>query len=1150
MARDELTIGNRYRQLALLGEGSMGAVYRALDRLTGEMVALKRVAVSPGQLCFASRTDQDSTLALAQEFETLASLRHPHIIAVRDYGFDANRRPFFTMDLLDTPRTILEAGLGQPPETQAKLLLQMLHALAYLHRRSILHRDLKPSNVLVTGGVVKVLDFGLSISRDQAVQSRSGSLAYMAPEVLCGEPATPAADLYAVGVIAYELLAGRHPFDTADLSTLIDQILETPPALVLTRIDSPVTAILERLLAKTPEERYPDAATVIRELSAATGQDLPVETAETRESFLQAARFVGREKELAQLSEALAQAVGRHGSAWLIGGESGVGKSRLVDELRTRALVQGATVLRGQAVSEGGRVYQLWREVIGWLVLLTEPTALEASVLKVLVPDINVLLEREVADAPELAPPAAQTRLRSVMSDLMRQAVVRQPLLILLEDVQWAEANSLDLLGRLNRLADESALLMVATYRQDEAPDLPARLADMQVMALPRLTEENVATLSASMLGVGGQQSHLVSFLHRETEGNVFFLVKVVRALAEEAGRLDGIAAMTLPLHVFAGGIQTIVQRRLQRVPADDQPLLQLAAVAGRQLDLDVLRGLAPATDLERWLTHCAGAAILDVRDERWRFAHDKLREGILAALPTDRRGALHQQVAQAIDQVHAADLSPHYADQAYHYGQAQDLEGERRYARLAGQQAADRFANEQALTYLTRALELTEPEDLAARYTLLLRREKVYDLEGHRQLQTQDLAALSGLADALANDLRRAQVGVRRAHYARVTGEYAAAIAAAQDAAALAQAGGDGALEAAGHLQWGMALLGQGDSATAIEHLERTRSLARAAQLPGLEAYSLIQLGAVSGFRKNDLVTAQAYFEQALRFYRETGDRSGQANALLNLGWSVTEQGDYASAQRHFEQALRLCREIGESRLEGFLLSNFAEIARRQGDWDSARAFFEQALRHARQIDDRKTAGLVLGNLGLLCYQRGDYAAARDWCQQALRLAQQIGDRLGQGYVLNTLGNILLDTGQPDLAADAYQQAVDVRREIDDFSVVNESLAGLARVALARGNRAQAQAWVDAILEYLSANTLGGAEEPIRIYLTCYHVLQSNHDPRAAASLEQAHALLQEQAARITDEARRRVFLENIPLHRAVVKAWAALTRAEEPAA
>jgi serine/threonine protein kinase len=169
MTRDILPhVNNRYQLIDLLGEGGMGAVYRALDRLTGETVALKHVAVSPGQLQFASRTDQDPALALAQEFEVLASLRHPHIIAVRDYGFDADHRPYFTMDLLENATTIIEAGHDRLVEFKINLIQQMLLALMYLHRRGIVHRDLKPGNALVKGGMVKVLDFGLSVAVDKA----------------------------------------------------------------------------------------------------------------------------------------------------------------------------------------------------------------------------------------------------------------------------------------------------------------------------------------------------------------------------------------------------------------------------------------------------------------------------------------------------------------------------------------------------------------------------------------------------------------------------------------------------------------------------------------------------------------------------------------------------------------------------------------------------------------------------------------------------------------------------------------------------------------------------------------------------------------------------------------------------------------------
>jgi serine/threonine protein kinase len=144
----------------------MGAVFRADDRLTDMTVALKQVTLPPQQLNSSAQSSPGQSdsfrLALAQEFKVLASLRHPHIISVLDYGFDAARQPFLTMELLENAPTLIEAGRHLSGNEQVTLLVQLLQALAYLHRRGIIHRDLKPDNVVVIAGQVKVLDFGLA----------------------------------------------------------------------------------------------------------------------------------------------------------------------------------------------------------------------------------------------------------------------------------------------------------------------------------------------------------------------------------------------------------------------------------------------------------------------------------------------------------------------------------------------------------------------------------------------------------------------------------------------------------------------------------------------------------------------------------------------------------------------------------------------------------------------------------------------------------------------------------------------------------------------------------------------------------------------------------------------------------------------------
>lgn len=911
----------RYRLLDVLGRGSMGVVYRAIDRLTGGRVALKVVRLQDQPQADSG----DFRLALAEEFRTLAALRHPNIISVLDYGFDDDHQPFFTMDELPGAVNILAAAQGQPLEAVIGLIGQMLEALAYLHRRGVVHCDLKPDNVLVTpDGQVRLLDFGLALTRERLRENEgdgiSGTLEYIAPEVLQGDFPTRASDLYAVGIILYEVLTGQHPFTRANISQLITETLTVLPDTdpIAGHADRATLApIVARLLNKRPDDRYPDAHSVMTALSAALLRPAPAQSAAIRESFLQAADFVGREKELASLIDALNDALQGRGSAWLIGGESGVGKSRLLEELRTRALVAGALVLAGGAVNAGAQPLYAWRDPVRRLLLSVPVTPLEAGVLADLIPDIAVLTGQPVTPAPLLAGRSHQQRLNQTIATLFRRQ--RAAAVLLLEDLHWME--DLETLKQVIAAVDDLPLLVAATYRDDERADLPTQLPSMTPMSLKRLSSHETAILSLSILGESSQpaqSSPLIDFLHRETEGNIYFLIEVLRALAEEAGDLNSIRGRTLPSRIVAGGMHTVIRRRLERLADDARPVLRLCAVIGRVVQPDLLQHAFPSFDYPRWLSQCAEAAILEADGINWRFAHDKLRETVLHDLTPDDARRFNRLAAEAMEVVWGADRADIFA-LADHWDRAGQPEKTVYYARRAGERALAISAYPIAQTLLMRALALmpansTDPALLSQRAGLL---KLIGDL----------YSRLSDLTTA-------------RRHY----DESRALALTLDDRTVLA--------EVLNGLAYICAVEDQFDEAEGLA--TEALSLAETTLYYRAMGHAYNNLGMVAEGRR-DYDAARARYQQALLIDTAEGEKRGMASVLNNLGSIADTQGDYASAREYYIRSQSLCEEIGYLYGVSVILNNLGIVAERLLDDVSALDYYERSAALAHEIGNRR---------------------------------------------------------------------------------------------------------------------------------------------------------------------------------------------------
>ncbi len=413
------------------------------------------------------------------------------------------------------------------------------------------------------------------------------------------------------------------------------------------------------------------------------------------------------------------------------------------------------------------------------------------------------------------------------------------------------------------------------------------------------------------------------------------------------------------------------------------------------------------------------------------------------------------------------------------------------------------------------------------------------------------------------------------QARFLNDQGMYRQAIAVAQESIALAETA---ALQAEGYLQWGQALWYQRAYQAAQARLERALALARSAQSLQVEADALNCLGSICWHLSN-YAEARAYIGQALGIFRRLGDQKGESESLMSFGRVCAYQDDYAGARDYFEQALCVFHEIGDRRGESLALVDLGLACNLQGDYTQARSCYQKALGVSREIGDRAGQSLALINLGYILDQSGDYAearacyqrtlrlsretcdrqgqsfalaclcllshhlganeAAREYGQQALRMAQDIGNRHVQGYALTRLGHALAGLEHWGEAADTYRQALTLRRELNQPNLAMEPLAGLARVALAQGDLPQARTHAAEILRHLETGSLDGTDEPCQVYLTCYHALRATEeDSLAQAILSKAHSLLQERAARISDERLRRSFLENVSVHREIVQA------------
>jgi tetratricopeptide (TPR) repeat protein len=789
----------RYTVVRFLGEGGKKRVYHCYDTLLDRDVAFALL-----------KTDGLDTVGIERvrrEAKIMGRLgSHPHIVSVYDLG-DEDGHPYLVSELLTGGDV---AGLlAASPDHRLSLVEgvqiagQVCLALAYAHDHGIIHRDLKPGNVWLTSdGAAKLGDFGLALTADTTRLSTAGTLVgtvgYLAPEQVLGKTPDPRSDIYGLGAMLYEFVTGRPPFVGDDPVAIISQHLHTPPVAPRWHnpsVPEPLDALLLQLLAKDPTDRPADAATVHAQLTEIASLLANRTTPSTSELIpglganpldrLAAGVFVGRDDELDRLRSGVEAALSGRSQVLLIVGEPGIGKTRLAEELSTYAGIRGAQVLWGRSDEwEGQPAYWPWIQLIRGYVHLRDARELRSE-LGSAAPDIAQIVSEirerltDLPAPPPLDPDTARFRLFDGITTFFTNASARQPLVLILDDLHWADKPSLLLLEFLTNQVRDARLLLVATYRDVEVGrhhPLSQTLAELsrgrrsQRVLLRGLSEEDVARYLSLSAGID-PPTDLVTAVHRETEGNPFFVAEVVRLLVAE-GRIGRAAhsgeqswSVSLP-----ESVREVVGKRLSRLSEECNRILTISAVIGRDFNLPVLQRVADlATDplIDALDEACQSRMIEELPAiGGYRFAHALVQETLVNELSIARRVRLHRQIGEALELVHARDLEHHYAELAYHFFQsapAGHISKAIDYTMKAGDRAVSHVAWESAVEQFERArqlLDLLDAPDPSLECNVLLAlgeaREMTVargDTVSGQQLfrRAADLARMTGNAEQLA---------------------------------------------------------------------------------------------------------------------------------------------------------------------------------------------------------------------------------------------------------------------------------------------------------------------------------------------------------------------------------------------------------------
>jgi tetratricopeptide (TPR) repeat protein len=863
--------------------------------------------------------------------------------------------------------------------------------------------------------------------------------------------------------------------------------------------------------------------------------------------------MVGREQEIKTLRESFESVIQSRRSRFItVVGEAGLGKSRLLHEFESWLDQQPIpiVILRGRAALETLDLpYGLLRDMITshFGILDDEPINVvrnkivngfrdafrEVNNLAINAHFTGQLLGYDFHDSPHLrgvmdAPQQLHDRAVVYMIDYFKGIALDNPIIIFLDDIHWADDSSLDIVLHMSDELYDQQVLFVALSRPSLFERRPSwgNLSFHKRLDLHPLTQKDSRHMIEGVLHkVQDVPEALCDLIVSNAEGNPYYLEELIKMLVEDGVIVKGDPKWRVHTERLIDvrvppTLTGVIQARLDNLGMKERKVLQQASVVGRifwdeavlhinrNMLSDTMSSKTESMEIPQKLKTLQNREMVFQREAsafldtvEYFFKHTILREVTYESVLKSTRREYHTIVADWLI-THGGERSGEVAGLiAGHLEKAGKKEEALEYLCQAAQAAASNFAIDEAAEFYSRALALTPEDDLEKRYTLLIGNEMVFGMQGNRDAQRETLETLAMVVDTLAEERKRVEILIRRAWFAFGISEYPEMIAVGEQAVALAQTVNEQGFVGQAKYAVAWAYLQQGAVDRALIYAEDALPLARQVGERRSEGNTLNILGMINT-AQGKYLDALSYLENFLAIAREIGDLEREITALNNLGVALTLLGKYQAAQDNFHQVLSIVLETGDQVSESTSLINLAWVTSAQGEWDLALKYAEDGIAMKREFEQLEA--------------------------------------VAEGLVW--LGNAWIGLEQPENAIRAYQESLEIRQELNLLHLAMESIAGTARAELIQGNMHAAQGRVEEIITYLSTSgTFQGVWEPLRIYLTCYQVLQAIGDQRANEILETAYNLLHERVARIPERDDRQVFLEKVPWHREIVTKWEA---------